>query len=141
MDVTTFAKNLATFLTPLLSSLLNAGEKAIEEVGKKFGAATWDLAKALWGKIRPKMEAKPAALEAAEDAAAMPHDEDIQAALRLQLEKLLAEDNMLTKKLEQLWDEAKRVGMTIMAIGERSVAAQKIEDSTIITGDRNVVKQ
>jgi hypothetical protein len=41
MDVTTLAKDLATFLIPLLPSLLNAGEKAIEEVGKKFGADTW----------------------------------------------------------------------------------------------------
>jgi hypothetical protein len=70
----------------------------------------------------------------------LPHDEDIQATLRLQLEKLLAEDNVLTKEVVELWDGAKRAGMTIMAIGKRSVAAQKIEDSTIITGDRNVVK-
>jgi hypothetical protein len=141
MDVTMLAKDLAVFFTPLLPYLLKAGEKAVEEVGKKFGADTWDLAKALWGKIRPKVEAKPAAQEAVQDAAAMPNDEDIQAALRLQLKKLLAEDGALAQEVEQLWETGKQAGMTIMAAGERSVATQTLKDSTIITGDQNVVKR
>ena len=139
MDATMLAKDLATFLIPLLPYLLKTGEKAIEEVGKRFGADTWDLAKVLWGKLRSKVEAKPAALEAVQDAAAMPIDDDIQAALRLQLKKLLAEDVALAQEVDQLWERGKQVGATIIAAGERSVAAQTIGGSSIITGNQNVV--
>ena len=61
MDVTTLAKDLVVFLTPFLPYLLKAGEKAAEEAGKKFGGDAWDRAKGLWAKLRPKVEAKPAA--------------------------------------------------------------------------------
>jgi len=89
MDMTTLVKDLAVLLTPLLPYLLKAGEKAAEEAGKKLGGDAWDRAKALWAKLRPKVEAKPAAQEAVQDAAAAPNDKDMQAALRLQLRKLL----------------------------------------------------
>jgi hypothetical protein len=80
MDVTTLAKDLAVFLTPILPYLLKTGEKAAEEAGKKLGGDAWDRAKGLWAKLRPKVEAKPAAQEAVQDAAAAPNDNDIQAA-------------------------------------------------------------
>ena len=98
MDVTTLAKELAVFLIPFLPYLLKAGEKAAEEAGKKLGSDAWDRAKGLWAKLRPKVEAKPAAQEAVQDAAVAPNDDDIQAALRLQLRKLLAEDAVLAGK-------------------------------------------
>jgi hypothetical protein len=61
MDVTTLAKDLAVFLSPFLPFLLKAGEKAGEEAGKKLGGDAWDRTKGLWAKLRPKVEAKPAA--------------------------------------------------------------------------------
>jgi hypothetical protein len=141
MDVITLAKDLAVFLTPLLPYLLKAGEKAAEEAGKKLGGDAWDRAKGLWVKLRPKVEAKPAAQEAVQDAAAAPNDEEIQAALRLQLRKLLAEDAVLAGEIERLWQEAQRAGATVIAAGERSVAiGRDVTSSTIITGDQNVVK-
>jgi hypothetical protein len=33
-------------------------------VGKKFGAAVWDWAAALWARLRPRLEARLAAQEA-----------------------------------------------------------------------------
>jgi hypothetical protein len=141
MDVTTLAKDLAVFLIPFLPYLLKAGEKAAEEAGKKLGGDAWDRAKGLWAKLRPKVEAKPAAQEAVQDAAAAPNDEDIQAALRLQLRKLLAEDAMLASEIERLWKEAQQKGTTVVAAGERSVAiGRDVTSSTIITGDQNVAK-
>jgi hypothetical protein len=141
MDVTTLARDLAVFLTPFLPYLLKAGEKVAEEVGKKFGAATWDRAKALWEKLRSKVEAKPAAQEAVQDAAAAPNDEDIQAALRLQLRKLLAEDAVFAREIARLWQEAQQADATVIAAGERSVAiGRDVTSSTIITGDQNTVK-
>ena len=141
MDVITLAKELAVFLTPLLPYLLKAGEKAAEEAGKKLGGDAWDRAKGLWAKLRPKVEAKPAAQEAVQDAVTAPNDEDIQAALRLQLRKLLAEDAVLAGEIERLWQEAQQAGATVIAASERSVAiGRDVTSSTIITGDQNVVK-
>ena len=141
MDVTTLAKDLAVFLTPLLPYLLKAGEKAAEEAGKKLGGDAWDRAKGLWAKLRPKVEAKPAAQEAVQDAAAAPNDEDIQASLRLQLRKLLAEDAVLAGEIERVWQEAQQAGVTVIPAGERSVAiGRDVTSSTIMTGDQNMVK-
>jgi hypothetical protein len=35
------------------------GEKAAEDVGSRFTAGAWDKAKTLWGKLQPKIVAKP----------------------------------------------------------------------------------
>lgn len=142
MDVTMLVKDLAAFLAPFLPYLLKAGEKAAEEAGKKLGEAAWERAKALWGKLRPKVEAKPAALEAAQDLAAQPNDEDAQAALRRQLKKLLAEDDALAAEVARLWGETRAARVTVTARGDRSVAiGGSVSGSTIITGDRNQVQQ
>jgi len=122
MDVTTLAKEVAVFLAPFLPYLLKAGEKAAEEAGKKLGSDAWEKAKALWGKMRPKVEARPAAQEAAQEVAAHPRDENAQAVLRLQLKKLLTEDEALAGEVARLWEEAKAAGVTVIARGERFVA-------------------
>jgi hypothetical protein len=141
MDVTMLANNLAVLPAPLLPYLLKAGEKAAEEAGKKLGGDAWDRAKGLWAKLRPKVKAKLPVQKAVQDAAATPNDEDIQAALRVQLKKLLAEDEGLAAEIGRLWQEAQQVGVTIIATGERSVAiGLDVTDSTIITGDQNAIK-
>jgi hypothetical protein len=141
MDTTTLAQNVAAFLIPVLPYLVKAGEEAAKEAGKKFGGDAWERAKALWGILRPKVEAKPAAQEAAQDVAQAPADPDAQAALRQQLKKLLSEDLALTQEIAHLWAEARAAGVTVVASGERSVAVGgSVSGSTIITGDRNVVQ-
>jgi hypothetical protein len=138
MDVTLLAQNIVTFLAPFLPYLVKVGEKAAEEAGKKLGGEAWEQAKALWGKLRPKVEARPAAKEAVQDAAAAPDNADAQAALRLQLKKLLDEDVSLAEELACLLSEAKKAGVTVIASGERSVGISgDVSGSTIITGDKN----
>jgi len=139
IDPTTLVRDLVPFLAPALPYLLKGGEMVVEGATKKIGEDAWKWTKALWDKLRPKVEAKPAALEAVQDVAAAPDNEDALAALRLQLKKLLAEDEALAGEVARLWEEARQTGVTVIASGERSVAAQKIEGSTIITGDRNTV--
>lgn len=119
MDVTVLVKDVIPFLAPFLPYLLKAGEKAAEEAGEKLGEASWERAKALWGRLRPKVEAKPAALEAAQDVAAQPDDEDAQAALRRQLKKLLAEDQALAAEVARLM--ADEVTQRVTAEGGSSV--------------------
>lgn len=141
MDIPALAQGITTFLAPFLPYLVKAGEKAAEETGKKLGAEAWEHAKTLWAKLRPKVEAKPAAQEAANDLAANPQDEDAQAALRLQLKKLLAEDTTLAGEVARVWEEAKAAGVTVIASGNSSVAiGGNVSGSAVITGDRNTVQ-
>ena len=99
MDIATLAKDVTRFLTPFLPYLLKAGEKAAEEAGKELGSDAWERARGLWSRLRPQIEAKPTAREAVTNAAAAPQDEDAQAALRLQLRKLLAENEDLAREI------------------------------------------
>lgn len=140
MDIATLTQELSTFLMPFLPYLLKAGEKASEEAGKKLGADAWDKAKALWARLRPKVDAKSAAHNTVQKALARPQDERVKAALELLVEDILHEDTVLAAEVARFWEEARAAGATTIAAGERSVAAQKIEGSTIITGDQNIVK-
>ena len=105
MNVALISNSLTVFLSPFLPYLLKVGEKAVEDVGSKFGAATWEKAKVLWTKLKPKFAAKAAAMEAAEDVGQAPDDEDAQASLRLQLKKLLTQDEALATEIAELMQE------------------------------------
>lgn len=98
MDVAALAQSVVIFLTPFLPYLLKAAEKGAEEAGKKFTAEAWDRAKILWSKLQGNPEVETAA----QDTAELPGDPDAQAALRLQLKKLLIEEANLAKEIERL---------------------------------------
>lgn len=134
---------LTQFLLPFLPYLLKMGEKAAEEAGKKLGEAAWEGAKTLWTKLRPHVQAKPAAQEAIQDATARPQDADAQAALRRQLTKLLDEDADLRQEIERLWDATPpQVVQQVIAAGNRSVAiGGDVRGSIIVTGDGNVLEK
>src|ERR1700745_2619770 len=122
MDIGALASSLTTALVPLLPYLLKAGEKAAEETGKAVAGQSLEWAKSLWTKLKPKVEAKPAALEAAQDVAHAPEDEDLQTALRVQLKKLLTEDQSLAEEVSRWLDQGKAAGIIVTASGEHSVA-------------------
>jgi len=139
MDIVALTHAVTTALIPVLPYLLKAGEKAAEETGKKVAGETWDKARELWSKLRPKVEARPAALEAAQDVAEAPDDADAQAALRLQLKKLLAHDETLAQEIARVLQE-RRTDLSVSASGERSVAiGGDVVGSAIVTGDGNVI--
>ena len=141
MDIGTVANSAATVLAPLLPYLLKAGEKVAEETGKAVTDQSREWAKSLWTKLRPKVAAKPAALEAAQDVAQSPEDKDAQAAFRQQLKKLLTEDQSLAEEVSSWLDQGKAAGITVTASGERSVAiGGNVKGSTIVTGNQNKVK-
>jgi hypothetical protein len=102
---------LTTFLAPFLPYLLRQGEHAADAAIDHLGAAAWRQAQALWRRLRPKVEDKEAAQEAAADVAAAPDDELARGALQLQLRKLLADDPELAKALAELLDEGRRAGV------------------------------
>lgn len=141
MDIVALASSLTTVLVPLLPYLLKAGEKAAEETGKAVAGQSWEWAKSLWTKLQPKVEAKPNALEAAQDVANAPEDQDAQATFRQQLKKLLAEDQSLAEEVSRWLEKGKAAGINVSATGERSVAiGGDVKGSTIVTGDQNKVK-
>jgi len=136
MDIGAMASSLTTVLVPLLPYLLKAGEKAAEETGKAVAGQSWEWVKSVWTRLKPKVEAKPAALEAAQDVALSPEDQDAQAALRMQLRKLLTEDQSLAEEVSRWLEQGKAAGITVIASGERSVAiGGDAKDNTIVTGD------
>ena len=137
MDIGTMASSVTTVLVPLLPYLLKAGEKAAEETGKAAANQSLEWGKSLWSKLKSKVEAKPAALEAAQDVAHAPENPDLQAALRVQINKLLTEDQSLAQEVSRWLEQGKAAGITVIASGERSVAIGRDFQGTIITGDQN----
>lgn len=141
MDISTLASSLTTALVPVLPYLLKASEKAAEETGKTVAGQSLEWAKSIWTKLKPKVDAKEAALEAAQDVAASPEDEEAQVALRRQLRKLLTEDQSLAEEVSRWLEQGKAAGINVSASGDRSVAiGGDVKGSTIITGDHNKVK-
>jgi hypothetical protein len=122
---------LTAFLSPFLPTLLKLGgkavEKATESASSKFGEAAFKKAEAVWAKLSPKVEAKEAAKEAAIDVANSPEDGDAQGALRLQLKKLLEQDDELMKAIEQI----------LVADAPDGTSGTQIVQN--VTGDRNQV--
>ena len=138
MDIGALASSVTTVLVPLLPYLLKAGEKAAEETGKTVAGQSWEWGKSLWTKLKPKVEAKPDALVAAQDVAQTPDDKDLQAVLRVQLKKLLTEDQSLAEEVSRWLEQGKAAGINISVSGERNIAiGGSITGSTIITGDQN----
>src|SRR5829696_9032978 len=140
MDIVALASSVTTALVPLLPYLLKAGEKAAEETGKAAAGQSWEWAKSLWTKLKQNVEANPAALVAAQDVAQAPGDGDLQAVLRVQLKKLLAEDQSLAEEVSRWLEQGKAAGINVSATGARSVAIGDVRSSTIVIGDHNKVK-
>ena len=96
---------LTAFLVPFLPFLMKIGTRATESAAQQFGEDAWNKAKAVWDKLYPRVEAKEAAKEAAEDVANAPDDEDLQTALRVQFKKLLESDPTLAQTIAQILKE------------------------------------
>jgi len=136
MDISTLAQNIVTFLAPFLPSLLKAGEKAAEELGKKAVDEAWEQAKALWERLRRKKNVE----QVAQTAAALPDNQALRDALREEIARALQGDGALRQEVARLWGEAEAAGVTVTASGDSSVAiGGSVSGSTIVTGDRNKV--
>jgi len=138
MDIQALAQQMASFLMPLLPSLLKVGDKAAEEVSKKIGDEAWDRAKALWERLRRKKAVE----QVAQTAAALPDNQALREALREEIARALQEDGALREEIARLWGEAGAAGVTVTASGERSVSiGGSVSGSVIVTGDRNKINK
>lgn len=135
MDIVKLTHDLTPFLIPLLPYLAKAGEKAAEEAGKKLAGDAWDKAKAIWAWLWPKVEARPAALEAVMDAAKTPTDEEAQTVLRVQLKKLLAKDEAAAQEIERLFSGVAQAGGSQVSAADRSAAfGDRAKGNVVNTG-------
>ena len=119
---------LVQFLTPFLPRLLGKVQEVAGEVVDAAATAAWEQAKQIWDRLDPAVEQRPAAKEAAEGVAAAPDDADAQAALRVQLKKMLADDPALATDLGSLVEQGQAAG--VIATGSGSVAAGTIHAET-----------
>ncbi|BBD59453.1 hypothetical protein NIES2109_22380 [Nostoc sp. HK-01] len=128
MDIALIVK----FLAPCLPFLLNVGGKVAEGASQKVGEDVWNKAKAIWGKLQPKVEAKEEAKQAADAAKQNPNDEDYQAALRVQLKEILKADTALAEEIAQILQAKKSDDSSV------SLNAQSYDDSIQVNTAGNV---
>jgi len=86
-------------------ALEGVAAKSGETAGTKLTENALNKAIAIWEKLFPKVEAKESAKEAADDVAKAPDDADAQAALRLQLKKILDSDPDLVTAISKIMEE------------------------------------
>ena len=125
VDFGLLATGAVALLVPFLKGLLSSGQDAAEQLGEEVGRKGWGFARTLWGKLRGKIDERPAAREAVEDVAANPDNERARAALEWQVQKLLEEDACFAEDVQKLLQNAETanvITVTVTASGERAIA-------------------
>jgi hypothetical protein len=111
-DMGLIAEALALTLAPFLRSLVGVGgevfDAAKDKLVKTAGNAVSEKVEELWAKIRPAVEARPAAVEAAQDVAKAPDDEDGRVALKRQIQKILEADAGMAAEMVKLLESSRR---------------------------------
>lgn len=105
-------------------------DKAAESITDK----SWETGRKLIEKLTAATSWNPVAQEALQDLAADPDSSMYRDILKLQLQKLLTKDHELMGELAALLKTEQSAGISIVASGDRSVAAQNI-NAPIMTGD------
>jgi hypothetical protein len=123
------AASVVSLLTPYLAK---AAGKGAEQVGSEVVSR---MAK-LYDTLKAKLT-KPAAADALADLEKAPEDTDTQAALRLQLKKVLAEDTDLRQALEPLVREIQDKGGA--GIAQTANVSGNENDVNQISGSGNTV--
>ncbi len=124
MDPVTLSTAIVALLSPYLAE---AGKAAAKKTGEAIANATPKIYQA----VKAKFNQKPAAVEALSDLKENPSDEDIQAAVRVQLKKLLAEDASFASQLQQLLEMAQST--------DASTVVNVAGDGTAVVGDNDTV--
>lgn len=144
-ELMAFAQDLATYLAPALPYLAKMGDGAAIEAGKRLLGAAGDKTAALWARLSPAVEAKPAAAEAVRDVAEAPGEAMAVSTLAWQLRKLLTETPGLADDLAGLLAEAKEAarpaGVHVEARSGGVAMGRDASGNIIITGQGNDARQ
>jgi len=106
MDPKLLADALTTCLAPAMPYLVTGGQEMVAKAGKKLGEDGLELAKKLWGRLHPKVEAAPMAKAAAAEVAVAPDDPESRDTLNAQIRKILKADESLASELARLLEAA-----------------------------------
>jgi len=106
MDLKLLADALTTFLAPAMPYLVTGGQEMVGKAGKKLSEEGLEVAKKLWGKLRPKVESASVAKAAADEVAKAPDDPESQETLSIQIRKILKADAALASELARLVEAA-----------------------------------
>ena len=99
INIAQLAERIISLLEPFLPYIIKSGRKvdkpAFEKIYSQFSDDAWKYARKLWKKLGPKLEAQSSALESLHGFVRDPNNKDALANLRLQINKVLAEDSKL----------------------------------------------
>jgi formylglycine-generating enzyme required for sulfatase activity len=136
LGIVPLAEAVAATLAPVLPYLVKAGGKAAEaaagEVGKAAGGGVSAKLKELWERLRPEVEARPAADEAATDVAGAPEDEGGRVAWGRQVRKILEANPALAQELVPLLENA---GVRITEVNLQGSGAAAVGDHSVAAGE------
>jgi hypothetical protein len=128
---------LVNLLAPALPVLLGLGQKAIDKGAEKLGEKGAEgLVGKMWQLLKPKVGAKPGALDIAKDFANDPENKGAISSLEYQLQKILEapENKDLAAEIAKLLAESEEV--------KGSKYNVQVKDSNVgAIGDRNTVTQ
>jgi hypothetical protein len=129
---------LVNLLAPALPVLLGLGQKAIDKGAEKLGEKGAEgLVGKIWQLLKPKVEAKPGALDIAKDVATDPENKGAISSLEYQLQKILEapENKDLAAEIAKLLaeSEAAKGSKYNVTIGDDAIVGA--------IGDKNTVTQ
>jgi len=127
MDIHPLARELASFLIPLMPHLARLGEEDAELAGAQLAGDRWEDAKALWRRLRPPMMEHQAAAAAGEAAASLPESPVAGDALAAQIDGLLQSDPDLASQVELRFLDPTRV-----TTGDVVVTADNTSDTLAV---------
>lgn len=135
IDALVLSQQIAPYVTAAVSSY---GTAVLTRSAELSADSTVSLGQRLIDKLlrRPSAEEVVDAgplTSAIEDLSDNPEDSDLQAALRVQLKKLLLGDPQMISEISEIMD---RSGISIVASGDRAVAAYTINGG-VHTGDKH----
>lgn len=111
---------LTQFLLPCLPALLQShGVTPAYSPNNKIDPGTWTQARQIWAKLQPSIEAKETAKEAVLDVVQNPQDADLQAAMRVQLKKILEQDPALADAIAAIFQTGARASSSAVHITQR----------------------
>jgi len=111
MDLVVLAGALTAALRPFIRGFRSKGEDLMEDAGGRAAESAYNFAKRIWSKLDPEVQKTPTAMEAADELAVAPADDDAAAVFRVQIRKLLEQDPELTRELAHLVEEGKQAGV------------------------------
>ncbi|MFE7172285.1 hypothetical protein [Streptomyces sp. NPDC057616] len=134
IDALVLSQQIAPYVTAAVSSY---GTAVLTRSAELSADSTVSLGQRLLDKLLRRSSTGEvteanALTSAIEDLSDNPEDSDLQAALRVQLKKLLLSDPQMISEISEIMD---RSGISIVASGDRAVAAYTINGG-VSTGDQ-----